>query len=148
MVFQDRWTPSIWYEPSEVSDGSMIVLAFLTLAHMQKPPHVLAIEEPEYALHPYLVSEVIGMLRKLATGELGAPVQVLLATHSAELLNFAEPKEVRFLSRSLEDGSTQIRSAPTETEEWKTAFAEYEESLGELWLSGGLGGVPDTSVTQ
>src|SRR5262249_45235548 len=83
VVFQDRWNDSIWYDPQNVSDGTMILLAFLTLAHMQAPPDVLAIEEPEYALHPYLLGEVVDLLRKLALGELGSrSVQVIIATHS------------------------------------------------------------------
>ena len=149
LVFQDKWNKSVWYEPTQVSDGTMMLLAFLTLAHMQEPPDILAIEELEYALHPHLLAEVVGMLRKLTTGEVGTkPVQVLLATHSAELLNFVRPEEVRFLSRSLEDGSTSVRKAPLDTEEWRAAYAEYEEALGELWLSGSLGGVPDTAAVQ
>ena len=147
LVFQDRWIDT-WYEPHQVSDGTMVLLAFLTLAHLRNAPDILAIEEPEYALHPYLVGEVVALLRKLAHGELGKPVQVILATHSAELLNFAQPTEVRFLSRSLEDGSTRVRTAPLETDEWRAAFAEYEESMGELWLSGSLGGVPGTTTAQ
>jgi predicted ATPase len=37
VVFQDRWK-DFWYDPHHVSDGTMILLAFLTLAYMQRPP--------------------------------------------------------------------------------------------------------------
>ena len=70
------------------------------------------------------------------------PTQVVLATHSAELLNFVEPREVRFMSRDTADGSVQIRPAPIDSAEWAAAYAAYEQSLGGLWLSGNLGGVP------
>jgi hypothetical protein len=53
LIFQDRWTPSLWYEPAQVSDGTMILLAFLVLTHTEEPPDILAVEEPEYALHPF-----------------------------------------------------------------------------------------------
>jgi predicted ATPase len=143
IVFQDRWTPSVWFEPDEVSDGTMVLLAFLTLTHLETPPDIVAIEHPEEALHPYLLGEVVGMLRQLAEGKLGPKaVQVVLSTHSPTLLNFAQPEEVRFLSRNLQDGSTIVRRAPTESEQWKAAYADYEQSLGEMWMSGGLGGVP------
>jgi predicted ATPase len=149
IVFQDRWEPAIWYEPSQVSQGTLVLLAFLVLAHSDQAPDIIGIEDPEHALHPYLVRQVIGMLRDLAHGRLGPKaVQVVLATHSAQLLNFLEPKEVRFLSRSLEDGSTVVREAPADSDNWKAAYEEYDESLGEMWLSGSLGGVPGTPPTQ
>lgn len=143
LVFQDRWNSSIWYEASHVSDGTILLLAFLTLGHMSEPPDMIAIEEPEHGIHPYLLGEVVGMLRSLTRGELGPrAVRVILATHSAALLDFVEASEVRFLSRSLDDGSTVIRTAPLEDDQWRAAYAQYEESLGEMWLSGSLGGVP------
>ena len=143
LVFRDRWTPSFQYEPSQVSDGTMLMLAFLVIQYQPQPIDVLAIEEPERGLHPYLVGEVVRMLRRLATGDLGPrAIQVVLATHSAELLEFAEPREVRFLSRRESDGATQVESAPTETTDWANAVKEYQGSLGGLWLSGALGGVP------
>jgi predicted ATPase len=143
MVFQDRWQPSLWYEPHQVSDGSMLLLAFLTLQYQRTPVDIIAIEEPERGMHPYLVGELIQLLRKLATGKLGPKaIQVILATHSAELLEFVEPSEVRFLSRRDSDGATQVEVAPTDSADWAKAFREYQQSLGAIWLSGSLGGVP------
>jgi predicted ATPase len=149
LVFQDRWDANVWYEPSEVSDGSIVMLAFLMLPYLNPPVDVLAIEEPEHALHPFLLGEVVSMLRDLAHGRLSArPVQVALATHSAQLLNFLEPEEVRFLKRNLEDGSTVVEEAPVGTAEWQAACHAYQDSLGEMWLSGGLGGVPGIVVHE
>jgi hypothetical protein len=70
------------------------------------------------------------------------PIQVVLATHSAELLEFAQPNEVRFVSRHPSDGATQVESAPIESTDWANAVKEHQGSLGGLWLSGSLGGVP------
>lgn len=149
VMFQDRWSTKIWYEPDEVSDGTMLLLALLTAVHSEPPPDILAIEEPEHSLHPYLLGEVIGMLRDLSTGKLGtAPVQVVLATHSAELLEFVEPREVRFVARNLTDGSTFVREAPVDSPEWESAYKEYAESLGEIWLAGAAGGVPGAPATR
>ena len=148
LIFQDRWDERVWYELDEVSDGTVLLLAFLTLPYMSPPVQVVGIEEPEHALHPFLVSEVVSMLRRLAKGTLAAqPVQVVLATHSPYLLDCCEPEEVRFLKRDLVDGSTIVEQAPTGTAEWKAACAEYRNSLGEMWLSGGLGGVPGVPVS-
>jgi predicted ATPase len=141
--FQDRWNPELWFAPAQVSDGTMLVLAFLVLQYQNPPADIITIEEPERALHPYLLDELIQFLRKMTTGEIGKkPVQVVLATHSAELLEYVRPEEVRFLTRSPEDGSVQVNEAPTNTTNWQQVYKEYRESLGSIWLSGSLGGVP------
>ena len=141
--FQDRWNPDFWLAPEQVSDGTMLLLAFLVLQHQNPPVELITIEEPERALHPYLLDELIQMLRKMTTGEIGKkPVQVVLATHSAELLDYVRPEEVRFLTRSQQDGSVQVNQATTDTTNWRRVYEEYNQSLGNIWLSGGMGGVP------
>ena len=141
--FQDRWNSDLWFAPSQVSDGTMLVLAFIVLQYQNPPADVLTIEEPERALHPYLLEELIQLLRKMTTGEIGRkPVQVILATHSAEMLEYVRPEEVSFLTRSPEDGSVQVNEAPTDSTNWQQVYKEYRESLGSIWLSGSMGGVP------
>lgn len=143
IVFQDRWNPTVWYEPDQVSDGSMLLLAFLLLPYQAPAPDVIAIEEPERGLHPYLMGQLVGALRRLANGQVGPrPVQVLMATHSAELLEFVDPREVRFFHRSRQTGETIVEQAPVNDPSWKNTVREYDASLGDIWLSGGLGGVP------
>ncbi len=144
--FHDRWA-DVWYLPTEVSDGTMLVLALLLLQYQRDAVDVVAIEEPERGLHPWLLGEVVKVLRGMTVGTIGdvklpRTMQVILATHSAELLEFVEPNEVRFFDRKTDDGSVRVTAAPTATPEWRTAFEEYRKSLGEAWLSGGLGGVP------
>lgn len=142
-VFQDRWDGDVWYEAADVSDGTMLTLALLVLAHQQDPPDVVGIEDPDHGLHPYLLEGIVALLRRLTRGEVGTkPVQVVVATQSPELLEYLEPHEVRFLSRDPEDGSVRIESPPTDTDNWRQAYSEHQESLGSLWLSGGAGGVP------
>jgi predicted ATP-dependent endonuclease of OLD family len=141
--FQDRWNTELWWNPSQVSDGTMLVLAFLVLQHQAKSVDLITIEEPERALHPYLLDELLQLIRKMTTGEIGKkPIQFVLATHSAELLEYVRPEEVRFLTRSPEDGSVQVNVAPTQSTNWQQVYKEYRESLGSIWLSGNVGGVP------
>jgi len=141
--FQDRWAPGLWFAPNQVSDGTMLLLAFIVLQHQNPAPDLITIEEPERALHPYLLDELIQMLRKMSTGEIGKkPIQVVLATHSAELLDYVRPEEVRFLTRSQEDGSVRVNQAATDTPNWRRVYETYKQSLGGIWLSGGMGGVP------
>jgi predicted ATPase len=142
--FQDRWDSNVWYLPNEVSDGTMLIVAFLMVQHQRSRPDIVAIEEPDRGLHPYLVSQVVALLRKLSVGEVGngKAIQILLATHSAELLDYVQPEEVRFLSRDRATGALQVYQVDPASPDWKAAYDEYRESLGSVWLSGGLGGVP------
>jgi predicted ATPase len=147
--FQDRWNSSVWYSPNEVSDGTMLLLAYLTLQYQSPPVDLVAIEEPERGLHPYLLDQLLNLLRKLSRGEIGGrPVQVVLATHSPELLEFVKPEEVRFLNRNADDGSVVVNSIPVGDPDWPRYFREYSESLKQAWLSGGLGGVPGSEPRQ
>lgn len=142
--FTDAWDEAQVYTPAQVSDGTMFALAFLCLQQQPQPPDLLLIEEPERGLHPYLMEQVMGMLRALAHGTLGPkPVQVVMATHSAELLDYAQPEEVRFINRRRDDGSTTVYAPDTQGENWREVFALYEGSLSGIWLSGTAGGVPD-----
>ncbi len=141
--FQDRWQPDVWYSPAEVSDGTMLLLAFLTLQYQQPSVDIIGVEEPERGLHPYLLGQLIDFFRKLSEGKIGPkPVQVILATHSAELLEHVRPEEVRFISRDTKSGNVLAEKVDTSTQDWKSTYEEYRSSLGDVWLSGGLGGVP------
>lgn len=140
VLFQDRWNEDRWYTQSEVSDGSLIMLALLAAFAQPKPPDILAIDEIERGLHPYLLQQVVALCRDLAAGKLGRPVQVLAATHSPHLLDFLEPHEVRFVTRDRDTGNTVVTAPPTEAPEWARAAEAYRDSLGDLWLSGALGG--------
>lgn len=143
LKFQDRWNEKVWYPPSEVSDGTMLVTAYLVLQHQDPPVDLIAIEEPERGLHPYLLGELVSLWRKMTRGELGPrPIQIILATHSAELLDHVDPSEVRFMSRDGKTGEVRIEQAPLATDDWRQAYRAYQDSLGSMWLSGGLGGVP------
>lgn len=141
--FFDRWNPKVSFLAHQVSDGTLFALAMLTLKYQQPAPAIITIEEPERGLHPYLLQEVIKVLRLLTEGE--SAVQVILATQSAELLEYVSPEEVRFFTKDPHDGAVKISSVDTTHADWKTAYAEYENSLRDAWLSGTLGGVPGGS---
>jgi predicted ATPase len=141
--FQDRWEPNVWYRANDVSDGTMLVLAFLLLRYQTPAPTLLAIEDPERGLHPYLMGKLVELLRSLtvAKGD-HQPVQILLATQSAELLNHLDPSEVRFLSKDPTDGSVVVEGVQTSDPGWEKAYEAHLKQLGSVWLSGGVGGVP------
>ena len=140
--FHDRWSQTE-FAPGEVSDGTILMLAFLSLRYQPQAPQLIAIEEPERGLHPYLLGELVAFLRSLTEGP--DALQIVVATHSAEFLEHMKPEEVRFLSRSPGDGNVVVREADPNSPNWVRFYREYDDSLGSAWLSGSLGGVPHTN---
>lgn len=117
--------------PNELSEGT---LRFLWLAAVLLSPDatpITLIDEPEVSLHPELLKLLAGLLQDAATRG-----QVIVATHSSDLVRWLNPDEVLILDK--EQGRTRFTWADTlDLAEW---LREY--SLGELWLMGTLGGRP------
>jgi predicted ATPase len=123
--FRDRWEPEVWFSPWQVADSALLLLAFLVLPYQLPMPDVLTLDEPERGLPPRVLGEVVSLLRRLSTGELGGrPVQVILATHSFELLEHVHPDEVCMLSRAPEDGSVRVSYPLEHGSEWRSRSSE------------------------
>lgn len=113
------------------SDGTLKLLAYLTVLYDPAPPSFVGIEEPENFLHPRLLPELAEECRAATERS-----QLLVTTHSPFFLNSIRPAETRVLYRD-EDGYTQvIRASDIEgIPEFMTAGA----SMGHLWLEGHFG---------
>lgn len=113
------------------SDGTLKLLAYMTVLHDPSPPQFIGIEEPENFLHPRLLPELAEECRAAA-----ARSQLLATSHSPFFLNGLRPEEVRVLYRD-QQGYTQavraseIRGVPE--------FISTGASLGDLWLEGHFG---------
>jgi len=121
------------------SDGTLKMLAYLTVLNDPEPPQFVGIEEPENFLHPRLLPELAEECRAAT-----ARSQLLVTTHSPFFLNGVKPAEVRVLYRD-ELGYTQavrasdIRGIPE--------FVHAGAAMGHLWLEGHLG-VGDPLVNE
>lgn len=126
-----------------LSQGTLYLLAILTLAFAPQPPAVICLEEADRGMHPRSLREVRDALYRLSypqdTGMDRPPVQVITTTHSPYLLDqFKEhPEEVVLASK-------HGRAATFERLSDRTDILELmkEAHLGDLWYSGILGGVP------
>ncbi len=120
----------------QASDGAILFLAFLTLAHLPDPPNLLLIEEPENGIYPKRLGEVIKLLKELVVRTEGVRFpQIIISTHSPYLLSFFEPEEVTFLSRPPDDPDGPVRARPL-----RDAPKIHERMgdgfyLGELWYN-------------
>lgn len=137
LAFHDRWSGKE-LRPQQISDGSLFALALVALAHQPERPDLVCIEEPENGLHPYLIRRIMEVLRSLTQAD--HPMQILMTTHSPLVLDCVDASAVRFMSRDRQ-GNVGVQTAPTGTTDWAEYLDGFEDSLGEAWLSGGLGGV-------
>ncbi len=102
----DRGQP-LEFDAASMSDGTLRALAALVAAFQIVLPHghpsLVAIEEPETSLHPAAMRALVDAL-----DEATARTQILLTTHSAELLDnpHVRPENVRVVE--MIDGQTVI----------------------------------------
>jgi predicted ATPase len=110
------------------SDGTLKMLAYLTLLHDPEPPQLIGIEEPENQLHPRLLPELAEECRTAA-----ASSQLMVTTHSPFFVNSLRPAETWVVYRAV-SGFTQVRRA-SEIRGISDFMAEGAK-LGQLWMEG------------
>lgn len=113
------------------SDGTLKMLAYLTVLHDPEPPQFIGIEEPENFLHPRLLPELAEECR-MATEH----SQLLATTHSPFFLNVVKPDEVWVLYRDPNGYTQAVRASDIKG---IPEFADAGASMGHLWLEGHLG---------
>lgn len=110
------------------SDGTLKMLAYLTLLYDPDPPQLIGIEEPENQLHPRLLPELAEECRNAA-----AAAQLMVTTHSPFFLNAVRPEEAWVLFRN-EQGFTEARRV-SDMRGIKE-FMNEGALLGNLWMEG------------
>ena len=111
-----------------VSDGTIKMLAYLTLLYDPEPHPLLCVEEPENQLYPTLLWELAEEFRAYAN----RGGQVFVSTHSPDFLNAAKLDEVFWLQKN--GGYTKIRRASED--EQVTAYMQDGDQMGYLWKQG------------
>lgn len=111
-----------------VSDGTLKLLAYLTVLYDPVPPKLIGIEEPENYLHPRLLPELAEECQQAAER-----AQLVVTTHSPFFINPLRPEEVRVLYRAT-DGYTRARRISDMP--GIQDFLDQGASLGELWMEG------------
>ena len=120
----------IKFEAFSMSDGTLRVLG-LILAALQRPvPSLMVIEEPEASMHPGALGSILDVLRLASRS-----MQVVVTTHSPDILDakWVEARHLRLLS--WEHGSTRIRRVSKAV---RSALAEHLMGAGELLRSNAL----------
>lgn len=116
-----------------VSDGTIKMLAYLTLLYDPEPHPLLCVEEPENQLYQSLLLELAEEFREYS--QRGG--QVFVSSHSPDFLNGVELEEVFWLRKV--DGYTQIVRASEDKQ--ISAYMEAGDKMGYLWKQGFFEGV-------
>ena len=114
-----------------VSDGTLKMLAYLTLLYDPAPPKLIGVEEPENFLHPRLLPELAEECRAACER-----TQLLITSHSPFFLDELQPKEVRVLWR---DNAGYTRVQRVSDSKGVNEFVENGALLGNLWMEGQFG---------
>jgi predicted ATPase len=126
-----------------VSQGTILSLALLTLAHLPNPPTLLGLEEPDRGIHPRLLRDVRDAIFHLtnpkAYGDKRDPVQVVLTTHSPYLIDLFKD-QLDSIVIAEKDGLYAKFSRLSDQPHIEEILRDAH--LGDAWYSGILGGVP------
>ncbi len=111
-----------------VSDGTIKMLAYLTLLYDPSPHPLLCVEEPENQLYISLLTELAEEFRAYAS----RGGQVFVSTHSPEFLNATELDEVFWLEK--QSGYTKVHRAEEDRQIAK--YMKDGDKMGYLWKQG------------
>jgi len=126
----------------ELSQGTLIALALLTLAYLPNPPSLIGLEEIDRGLHPRLLRHLQDALYRLSypesCGETRPPIQVIATTHSPYLLDLYRdhPEEIVLAQK---EGLEVKMNRLTDIEHYQEILGD--SPLSDVWYSGVLGGV-------
>jgi predicted ATPase len=110
------------------SDGTLKMLAYLTVLYDPEPPQLVGIEEPENHLHPRLLPELVEECR-----EASSQTQLMVTTHSPFFVNGLKAKELFVIYRDSK-GFTQAINSSSMT--GVDDFIAEGAQLGNLWMEG------------
>lgn len=130
------------FHAANMSDGTLRALGALTavtqIAERKRPVTLVGIEEPETALHPAAAGALMDALREAATR-----TQIVVTTHSPDLLDQVDPAQEDLLIVVLKEGNTSVARPDQATKE---AIQDHLYSTGELLRMDQL--EPDASAIQ
>lgn len=120
------------------SDGTLKMLAYLTVLYDPNSPQLVGIEEPENHLHPRLLPELAEECRAATTNS-----QLMVTTHSPFFVDGLKAEELWILYRN-ENGFTEAKRA--KDIKGVEEFMNHGALLGSLWIENFFGiGDPLTS---
>ena len=134
LVVKDRNIPDVTLNQTNVNEGFLFLLFYISLIISKETPTFFAIDNIEASLHPLLCEELIKILVKLAKKH---DKQIILTTHNPFVLDgldLNDPEQKLFVVRRNADGKTIA----------DTISPVKNIKLSEAWVRGRIGGNPET----
>ena len=117
-----------WFDATQESDGTLRVAGIITALLQEPPIPFLGIEEPELTVHPGAIPLLFDHLQEASRRS-----QLVVTTHSPELLELVNVEDVRVIERR--DGATTVaRMASHQREAVRSGLL----SLGEVLRTEGI----------
>jgi len=130
-IKQDVGTKDPWtFDALNMSDGTLRILGLLLAVYQPGFHSVIAIEEPEATVHPAVTELIIEVLMDASNER-----QVLITTHSPDILDFKYLKDSQIKIVTIENYSTLIAPLSDSSRE---AIQKHLYTPGELLRSGEL----------
>ena len=108
------------------SDGTLKLLAYLTVLYDPDPPQLIGIEEPENQLHPRLLPQLAEECRVASS-----KTQLMVTTHSPFFVNGLLSKELYVLYRNSKGFTQAIKATDMKGVD---EFMAEGALLGDLWM--------------
>lgn len=115
---------ALTFESFNMSDGTLRALGLLIAAYQHPLPSVLAIEEPEATMHPGALGAILDVIKQASKR-----TQVVVTTHSPEVLDAEWIEEKHLRTAVWHDGATSIRPV---SEGNRRLLAAHLMSAGDL----------------
>jgi len=125
LTLRERYAKEYDIPAFALSDGTLSILMLIVILYFEEKPFLI-IEEPVAHIHPFLATRVVSMMQ-----EASAQKQILVTTHSVEVVKHACLEDIMLVSRG-KDGFSTI-SRPADKEEVRT-FLENELGIEDLYL--------------
>ena len=133
-----------YIEASALSQGTLYLLAYLTLAYDPAPPVLICVDEMDRGIHPRLLPEIRDLLYRLSypedSGLEREAVQVIATTHSPYMVDLFKEHPEEVIIAEKKGGEAKFLRLD---ERGDLAELLQGGALGEMWFSGILGGVPE-----
>lgn len=125
---------------NELSEGTRLVLATLTIIHQEEPPPVILLEDIDRGMHPRIFEQVVPLMRDIAEKH---DINIIATTHNPYLVDcFQDDKEAVIIVEK-KDGASTLSTLASRLEGLDYDKIDPDDMpLGNLWYSGFVGGVP------
>jgi len=114
----------------QISDGTLRFLLLLSVFLNPERGYLVSLDEPEIGLHPDMINTIAETIKKASANS-----QLIIATHSPQLLNSFEIEDVLVFEKDENNKTIVTRKTEDDFEDWNDDFL-----VGQLWLRGKIGG--------